>query len=99
MAQIDLKAYKKSFYYNGKCNDYDDDGDLISSLFRDATEMAGIVDGDNPSVINLTYKEFKSILGQDYPVPQECLYQINIEKQIAWIYNESEDIHYFFQMN
>lgn len=96
MNETQIKPYLKRFHYNGKCNDYDEDGELVSSLFRDATEMSQATDEDNEYVLDLTYEQFILLLTHDYPVPKGLQYQININQGVAWYYNEDEDIHYFF---
>jgi hypothetical protein len=90
-----LLKLKNTLHYNGKCNDYDDKGELVSSLFHDASHMAYIVDEDREDVITLTEKEIRRILASQ-EIPIGDMFQLNTSHEIAWIYNSEEDIHYFF---
>ena len=89
-----LKMFKDSFVYSGKCNDYDENGNLVSNLFRDASHMAQVVEDEN--VVNLTQSQFLSLLKVKNIPNLNLKLQLNIDKQIAWIYDEIEDIHYFY---
>lgn len=91
------KALIGKLTYSGKCNDYDNQGNLSSPLFGDATEMAQIVESEN--VVDLNFEEFKKLVSahEDF-IPKGVVYQINLVEGIAWAYNENEDIHYFYSL-
>lgn len=91
-----LERLNKKLYYSGKCNDYDENGDLISNLFNDATEMAQCVEDD--CVIELTLKELKSIINDNSFTSNGTNYAINTMLNIAWIYDDETDIHYFYSL-
>ena len=82
--------------YSGKCNDYDDEGNLLSHLFSDATEMAQVVESEE--VVTLTAAEFTQLVIPGTHVHLGNLYQVHPEAGIAWVYNETDDIHYFYSL-
>jgi hypothetical protein len=91
-----LSKLKKSLTYSGKCNDYDNQGKLMSPVFTDASDMAYVVEDDE--VIDLTYKEICEFLTDGEFVAAGDIYQINPRAGVAWIYNSEEDIHYFYSL-
>lgn len=88
-----------NYTYSGKCSDYDEDGELLSSIFRDASDMAVKTDPENEDVYDLTYDQFLLIVSpaSGFEVKKGLTYQVNVYDQIAWIYDDNEDIHYFFR--
>ena len=91
------KKLQKSLSYSGKCNDYDSSGNIDSPLFNNATDMAQVV--EDTEVFDLSFKEFQSLLSphEDF-IAKGHKYQINLKEGIAWVYNEHDDIHYFYSL-
>lgn len=87
---------KKSLTYSGKCNDYDQDGRLVSPVFTDASDMAYVVEDD--TVIDLTHKELLDFILDGEFIASGDTYQMNPQSGVAWIYNSQEDIHYFYSL-
>lgn len=84
--------------YSGKCNDYDENDDMESPIFEDATEMAQCVDDSSKDVLTLTKSQFKQLLLPTEDAIPGCVYQINIAEGVAWAYHEESDIHYFYSL-
>lgn len=89
-----LTPFLNRLSYSGKCNDYDSKGDLDSPIFKDATDMAGVVEGED--VVSLSLEQFESILRPREVAAKGDLFQINLKEGVAWVYNTKEDIHYFY---
>lgn len=89
-----LTPFLNRLSYSGKCNDYDNEGNLESPIFKDATDMAGVVEDEN--IVDLSLEQFSMILRPGQEAAKGDVFQINLKEGVAWVYNSSEDIHYFY---
>jgi len=98
--------------YAGSCVDVDSGRNYpICNIFNDATDMAGVVNPDGHNFVQVNSKDFFDNIPRRY-VPKKALvgdleyYRVkqdrggnlltNETSGLWWIYNITQDIHYFF---